>query len=336
MSNPDNPSPPRVRASGVGSWPGTNVREAMITVRDLLGEDLPYLPELPARGPGADLLGRTSALLVDMPVDLQPAGWRLVDRPGRDAQRTATLWREDLDELAEAYDGWTGDLKVSVAGPWTLAAGLALTRGESVLADPGATRDLVQSLAEGVRVHVRDVTRLVPGAAIVLQIDEPSLTPVLQGTLATQSGFSRIPAVPPGDAIDGLRTVLDAADGRATVVHSCHPRPPVPVLRAAGAGAVSVDINLIGPADWESIAAGVESGTGLYAGVLATDGGQDRTQAVDGLLRAWDKVGLEVSFLGGVVTTPACGLAGASVESARSITRTCCDLARDLTDRMNR
>src|SRR5580765_6831682 len=89
-------------ATGIGSWPGTSVRDALGQVRELLDGQLPYLPELPERGPGADMIGRTAGMLVELPVDLQPVGWRLVDRPGRDAQRTAALLREDLDELAEA------------------------------------------------------------------------------------------------------------------------------------------------------------------------------------------------------------------------------------------
>ncbi|MGL5863725.1 MAG: hypothetical protein ACRCY9_21000, partial [Phycicoccus sp.] len=63
--------PRAVRATGVGSWPGTSSREAVRTVRDLLldgdGLGIPYLPETPARGPGADLVGRGAGLLVDLP-----------------------------------------------------------------------------------------------------------------------------------------------------------------------------------------------------------------------------------------------------------------------------
>ncbi|MFZ1372892.1 MAG: methionine synthase, partial [Nostocoides sp.] len=101
-------------ASGIGSWPGTSVREAVITVRDLLvpteGLGVPYLPETPGRGPGADLIGRGAGLLADLSVDLQPSGWRFVDRAGHDAARTAALLRQELDELAEAYDGYAGPL----------------------------------------------------------------------------------------------------------------------------------------------------------------------------------------------------------------------------------
>jgi hypothetical protein len=84
---PDSDSPAPVPAwgpaSGVGSLPGADPAEALRTV---VGE-LPgfaHLPELPGRGPGADLLGRSAALLVDLSVDLTPAGWRLVPRAGID------------------------------------------------------------------------------------------------------------------------------------------------------------------------------------------------------------------------------------------------------------
>ena len=139
--------------SGVGSWPGEESREAIVAVRDLLGDadglGLPYLPELPSRGPGSDLVGRSAALLAGLSVDLQPSGWRFTDRPGRDLARTRSFWRQDLDELAEAYDGYAGPLKIQVAGPWTLGASIELNRGERSLSDEGARRDLVASLAEG-------------------------------------------------------------------------------------------------------------------------------------------------------------------------------------------
>lgn len=321
------------RATGVGSWPGTGVCEAVVTVRDLLGDQLPYLPELPARGPGADIVGRAAGLLVELPVDLQPAGWRMVDRPGRDLARTASFWRQDLDELAEAYDGWSGQLKLQVCGPWTLAAAISLGRGESVLTDPGATRELIESLAEGVRNHLAQVGRLVPGAQLTLQLDEPSLTAVLEGTLATQSGFARVRTIDPADAATGLRSVLAAAEGHATVLHSCHDRPPLSVLRSAGPSAVSVDTTRLGPSGWESVAAGLESGIGLYAGALPTDGSGDRSAIADGLQRVWDQLGLDEALLDEVVLTPTCGLAGATPDQARAATRLTLDLAHDLNDR---
>ena len=41
--------------------------------------DFPYLPELPDRGPYAELIGRSTAFLAGLSVDLHAAGWRLTD-----------------------------------------------------------------------------------------------------------------------------------------------------------------------------------------------------------------------------------------------------------------
>src|SRR2546423_304698 len=54
--------------TGIGSWPGSSPREAAEIV---IGElhTLPHLVELPARGVGADMIGRAAALLVDIGID---------------------------------------------------------------------------------------------------------------------------------------------------------------------------------------------------------------------------------------------------------------------------
>ena len=323
----------RVRATGVGSWPGTSAREAVRTVRDLLvdgeGVGLPHLPETPGRGPGADIIGRAAGLLVDLPVDLQPSGWRFVDRPGRDAARTAALLREDLDELAEAYDGYVGPLKVQVAGPWTLAASLRLNRGERVVADPGAVGDLVASLADGIRGHVGAVRRLVPGASVVLQLDEPSLPSVLDGSLPTSSGFGRVRPVDPQDVVRGLESVLGDHEGE-TVLHCCAPAAPLPLLRATGAGALAVDLTAATPARWESVAATLDAGTGVWAGVLPTDGSGSDAVARALLLEGFERSGLTASALAGLVVSPACGLAGLTPKGARGVLRAALDTARRL------
>ena len=322
------------RASGIGSWPGTDIRATLRVVRDLLADDgLPYLPELPGRGPGADMVGRAAGLLADLHVDLQPAGWRLVDRPGRDAKRTGALLREDLDELAEAFDGYEGDLKLQVAGPWTLASSLWLTRGERAVVDEGACRDLVASLAEGLSVHLRDVARLVPAARLVVQVDEPGLPGVLQGSLPTASGFGRIRAVDPHVVADGLRAVLAVAGEGPTVVHCCAPSVPLPLLRSTGVGAVSLDTGLLGPAGWESVAATVESGVALWAGIVPTEGETPGAgELTNALVGGWRGVGLPVADLADVTVTPTCGLAGLTPKVARNVQRVAVHAARALTE----
>lgn len=325
-------------ASGIGSWPGTDVRQAVTAVRDLLSEDgLPYLPELPARGPGADIIGRGAGMLADLAVDLQPMGWRFVDRPGHDSHRTSGLLREDLDELAEAFDGYEGDLKVQIAGPWTLASSIWLHRGERSVVDAGATRDVIASLAQGLRVHLGEVAQLVPKANLVVQIDEPGLPAVLAGRLPTASGFGRIRAVDPTTAAEGLRDVVAAAGDRYTVVHCCAPDVPLVLLRDTGVKAVSVDIALLTAQGWESLAATVEAGVDLWAGVIRTDGAAVGARAgvsdvIGPLVQAWRRVGLPRPDLSTVSLTPACGLAGLTPEGARSVQRLAVDAALALTE----
>ena len=124
--------------------------------------DLPYLPELPHRGPGADIIGRSALFLTGMHVDLQPAGWRLVAAQGRDERRGRDFLQRDLDALEVAAGDYVGPLKLQVAGPWTLAGMLELPRGNRSLSDPGAIRDIAESLADGITAHVADVQRRVP------------------------------------------------------------------------------------------------------------------------------------------------------------------------------
>ena len=64
--------------------------------------------------------------------------------------------------LEEQAQGYTGAFKIQVAGPWTLAATVEKPRGDKVLSDHGARRELGQALAEGVRGHV---ARRAPPAA---------------------------------------------------------------------------------------------------------------------------------------------------------------------------
>ena len=72
-------------------------------IRLVFGElpDLPHLPELPARGAGADMIGRGGALLLDLPVEIVPSGWRLTARSGRDGREARDHLARDLDALEE-------------------------------------------------------------------------------------------------------------------------------------------------------------------------------------------------------------------------------------------
>ncbi len=320
---------PEGAATGVGSFPGTRPVEAFRTVLDQL-PDLPHLPELPARGPGADMIGRTAGLLVDLAVGLQPSGWRFADRPGRDTSRSHGYLAEDLDTIEEQLDGYTGPVKIQVTGPWTLAAAVETRSGERALADPGAVRDLTASLAEGVAAHVAGMRRRLPGATVLLQLDEPGLPGVLAGTVPTASGFSRVRVVEPPLAEAGLRRVIEAA-GAFTIVHCCAPSVPYGLLRAAGAKALSVDAALI--RDEDAIGEAVEAGTGFLMGVIpGTDARLPSPErSLSRVRELWRRLGFTPAALpGAVVITPACGLAGATPAYGRAALRHCREAGRIL------
>jgi methionine synthase II (cobalamin-independent) len=304
-------------ASGVGSLPGTDPAEA---VRLVVGElpDFAHLPELPARGPGADLIGRSAGLLVDLAVDLTPAGWRLVPRSGIDQRRAREFLARDLDALYDVADGWTGPLKVQAAGSWTLAAGLERSRGDRAVVDPGARRDLAQSLAEGLAGHVAAVAARVPGAQVVVQLDEPSVPAVLQGGLPTISGFGKLPAVE-ATVVEQELADLVARLPVPVVVHCCAARAPLELFRAAGAAAISFDLGLV--QDLDAVGTAIEAGTHLFPGVLpGTDTTLLAPKATASRVQAWwRELGFPADDLAAAVTlTPSCGLAGASPAYARS------------------
>ncbi|MEU9643676.1 methionine synthase [Streptomyces sp. NPDC048188] len=334
MSDNSQTSPRFGPATGVGSLPGQDAREAAKTATGSF-EDFPFLPELPARGPGADMIGRTAGMLVELYARVEPSGWRLGDRPGRDTKRARAWLGEDLDALEEFTQGYEGPLKVQAVGPWTLAAALELRGGEAVLSDPGACRDLAASLAEGLRLHLAELRRRVPGARPVLQLDEPSLTAVLRGQVRTASGYRTHRAVDRQVVEATLREVAGVQDGGPVVVHSCAPDVPFALLRRAGVAGVSFDFSLLTERDDDAIGEAVEGGTRLFAGVVpGTDSAlSDPAGSVMGVRTLWRRLGLRPELLAEAVTvTPACGLAGASPEYARRALAHCVRAARSLAD----
>ena len=310
-----------VRATGVGSHPGDDQRDFDEAVRLVLGElpDLAYLPEVPGRGASASMTGRGVAVMASLGADLQPAGWRLTDAPGVDHRRARSLLAQDLDGFEEQAQDFRGTVKVQVSGPWTLAATVERPRGDKVLADFGARRDLAQALAEGLRDHVADLRRRVPSAArLVVQVDEPALAAVLSASIPTASGFGRHRAVHPPEASEALAWVLDAVSdsGAEPWVHSCAPGTPLGLLRGAGARGLAVDLSVLSAADQDQAAEALEAGETLALGVVPSVDPAEvptDTQVTESVIRWLEMVGLDPEVVGDrLVLTPACGLAGAS------------------------
>ncbi|GAA4727215.1 methionine synthase [Nocardioides endophyticus] len=307
-----------VIATGVGSYPGEDFDEALRTV---LGElpDLPHLPELPARGVTAGMTGRALAVMAELGADLQPAGWRLTDAPGVDHRRARSLLGQDLDTLEDLTEGYSGSFKIQVAGPWMLAATVEKPRGDKVLSDFGARRELAQALAEGLRGHVADVRRRLPGVdRLIVQVDEPALAAVLGAKVPTASGFGRHRMVHPPEASEALAWVLEAIAeaGAEPWVHTCASGTPLELLRTSGARGISVDLGLLTAADHDALAEALEGGDTVALGVVPSldpATAPTDTELTERVLRWLDMLGLDPTEVGErLVITATCGLAGAS------------------------
>jgi methionine synthase II (cobalamin-independent) len=329
-------------ATGVGSLPGSDPAEA---TRIMVGElpDFPHLVELPNAGVGRDMIGRAAAHLAELHVEYSVSGWRFAARAGADERRARTALTRDLDVLEEHTQGFVGPLKIQCAGPLTLASSVELHYGDKALADAGAVRDITAALAEGLAAVVRDVQRRVAGARLVVQLDEPLLPAVLEGSVPTASGFGTLPLVEETDAVEKLRAVGDAvADaGAVPIAHCCAASVPIRVFRDAGMRAVSLDATLLSEHATDSRLSGriddaigeaVEAGVGLLLGLVpSTDVPLPRAQELAAPARKlWSRLGFAPESLSRHVVTPTCGLAGASPSWPARAYRACAEVARVL------
>ena len=204
-------------------------------VRDILSDDgLPYLPELPARGPGADMVGRSR-------------------RPARrPARSTCSRWAGGSSTARAATPRAPPSLLAR--GPRRAGRGLrrlhrrAQAAGRRAL-DPG----LVGVAAP--RRAGRSSTRAPPATSsprwpracgstsprssgwcraprLVLQVDEPGLPAVLAGRLPTASGYGVLPGRrPPGG---GGRACATCSPPRTGGVRRPLLRPGPELAPAAG------------------------------------------------------------------------------------------------------
>jgi Cobalamin-independent synthase, Catalytic domain len=338
------PAPPRWpdgAATGVGALPGTDPSEASTTV---VGELplLPHLPELPDRGVGANPIGRTAGLLVDIAVEVRPSAYRVADRPGRDHRRAVDLLRADLDAFDEACEparpAW---VKVQATGPWTLGAAVELRAGHRVLTDRGAVREFAASLTEGLSAHVAEVAART-GARVIVQLDEPELPAVLAGSLPTASGYGTVAAVPEPEAQDALRKLIEAL-AAPTVVRCGAPRPPVALLAGTGAAAIGIDATqptVAGDAAETSLLDALgeawDAGTPLLLGLVPGSEPRRRQELRELARPAFDladRLGFDrVRLAALAVPTPTRGLAAATPEWARRAMRLARELGQMFTD----
>ena len=229
---------------------------------------------------------------------------------------------------------------MQVCGPWTLAAMLEVPSGHRALTDSGAVDDLATSLAEGLAAHIADIAKRVPGAGIVVQIDEPSLPAVLTGNLPTASGFGTVPAVPAVRAIDVLSRITDALGEHPSIAHCCHAAAPLRLLRAAGirrtVGGHDDPRQHRRPRSTRSARRSRPARSCSPARCRRSRQRNPRAPLktwATPILQTWDRLGFPREQLARtVVPTPTCGLAGADREWALRAMKLTAELGQALQD----
>ena len=313
---------------GLGELPGASIIAAADIVAGETG-DLRQLPILPARG--VDVVGLTTGILPGINVDAGPRSWVLSTRP---QLRTRRMWdrvEADLDQCEQAWGTRIDAVKIQVAGPWTLSASIELSNGHRALTDAGALRDLTESLISGIRDYSADV-RARFDTEVYVQLDEPLLAQVRDGSLPGTSQFDEIPSINDADLGERLAGVIERAEVR--YLNQTGYPPLWKVAQVAGVETCQVTLDTVrGSEQYDgmghALAAGMRVGLGM---TRAGDDHDPRHLAVD-VARMWDELGLDRTLLTHAVDVhPRGGLANCTLLDAAAALRT----ARTVADMLDK
>ncbi len=288
-----------VRRTGVGSLPHTDPRRAARFVAETT--DIPYLPQLPLRHPqesmlvqwGDGILGagpRETGLALGMP-------------PGPRDQ--AFVGAAEL--LATVA---TDTIKTQVTGPVTLAA--ALRAGGAT--GPNLIGSVAEQLETRIDEHLAWIRSESDVSSIILVVDEPALAALgISGSL-------------PGEAAKALIDLIDAFDVEIGI-HCCADTDWGGIAQL-GFDWFSWDVAALGSGfyrDVDSVAAALGAGARVMWGIVPTTAGP--LPSTDVIL---DRYGTAVaslvvagapfeSLMAEAMFTPACGMAGLSVDDAEAV-----------------
>jgi hypothetical protein len=77
-------------------------------------------------GSGAGSMSSSTGSPARARAETTTGGWRIAERPGRYMRAALSMVSADLDAIEEVFSGYEGPLKLSLCGPWTLAATIEL------------------------------------------------------------------------------------------------------------------------------------------------------------------------------------------------------------------
>ena len=211
---------PKARVSGLGVVPGVSSQEAAHVIAGECAE-APFVPLLPSRGPGADPIGRTGAIIAlissDFAIETVPTGWRLTSVPGRDISRGQGFLSSDLDAMEEQFHQADSTLTISITGPVTWAASVEDPRGEKLIRDHGALREVTSALTNSIAELLEQLRRRFPSIELFVQIDEPLVMSAVTGAIPTASSLHTYVALDPQRLIglwEPMFTTIGASGSR--------------------------------------------------------------------------------------------------------------------------
>lgn len=340
-STATDPADTAVTATFTEPLRGTDMVETFTVIRGELGAPhLSVLPVLGDRGPQAEPLARTCAMLDSLYADRQPHGWRISSVPGKDSRAARVVLQSDLNVMADVIghesDGDRGPVLTSIVGPISLAAGVHVHNGEKLQSDHGARRELLQSWCSGVSDFIGDMARNTEGRGVVVNIDESELQRVLDGTIPTASGYRTLRAIGRQEVRNALTVAVAACrDAGAAEVAITTGRAEARWARDVGADAAIV-VPPSGPVhEWEPLAALVETGQNLWFRAVPVTGRPALRGVVDALARPWRELGMSPETMLGSRVLPVEEIGRITPPELAGALRRCTDVAGALTETCN-
>lgn len=277
---------------GLGELPGASIIAAADIVVGETG-DLRQLPILPARG--VDVVGLTTGILPGINVDAGPRSWVLSARP---QLRTRRMWdrvEADLDQCEQAWGTRIDAVKIQVAGPWTLSASIELSNGHRALTDAGALRDLTESLIAGIQEYSADV-RARFDTEVYVQLDEPLLAQVRDGSLPRTSQFDEIPSINDADLGERLAGVIERAEVR--YLNQTGYPPLWKVAQVAGVETCQITLDTVrGSEQYDGMGHALAAGMRVGLGMTRAGDDRDPRHLAVNVAHMWDELGLDRTLL---------------------------------------
>lgn len=303
--------------TGIGSLPHPSLAAALAALSPVAGR-LAHVPQLPTLGPQHGMLAEAVTGLPG--AGALPDGSVALPRLSAGYPCDGTLPTSVAALLASAAP--RTPLKGQLAGPLTLALHSRLPDGRPCAADPAALDALALHMGKAAAAYATALAQT--GAAPVLFLDEPELPRAV--ALLGAATAARL-----------LTVALNALPGVVRGVHCCA-RPPLNLLAQMPLEVVSVDAHRYGPAivaRAPAVAHLLARGGSIAWGIVPTDEAALRAATPDLLaqrLRSLWSVLTAAGVPADVLVrqsllTPACGLAGLSIDGAARAMALCADLA---------